>query len=171
MLLYSNAKASCNLITTMHISTFHSTAYVSWIPHWSMFIDFATQLRYMSRWGKCLGVQQWKNLAWLHMPWAFANLAVLLGHLHKDQCQLFKLLHPIFIFLGSISILFGTIQLTLHVPEGGSEEKKKLERTLIDSNGTITNTKGWDLKYSLSSGLFAAIFSYISLYVTPIFLK
>jgi len=146
-------------------------SFAVWIPHWSMFIDFATQLRYMSRWGRCLGIHRWKSLAILHFPWALANLAVFLGHLHKDQCEVFKILHPLFIFLGGITILIGTIRLALYVPEGGTEEKKKLEGMLRNRVGIkpASTSRDWDVRYSLSSVLLAAVLSYVSLYSTALF--
>lgn len=138
-----------------------------------MFIDFATQLRYMSRWGRCLGLHKWKSLAILHFPWALANSAVFLGHVHKDQCLLFKRLHPILIFFGGITTLVGTIQLALDVPDGGLDEKKKLEKIL--RNRTLIKpasiSKDWDLRYSASSSILAVLLSYVSLYTTAFFHK
>ena len=127
-------------------------------------------MRYMVKWAECINVPQWRHLGILHFPWALANLTVFFGHLCKDQHPLFKALHPIFIFVGSMSTLYGTIQLAINVPKYDKEERKKLVGSPRGRNvKQHVNSEKWEITYSLSVVLFAAILSYATVYLSTLF--
>ena len=141
-----------------------------------MFIDFTNLLRAMIRWSKCLGIPGWKKLAYLHLPWALANATVFLGHLHKDKSTILKSLHPIFIFLGSVSTLVGSVLLI--------QERKRdqdlhndttLAKDLLGTSSSRTSAEPrsvgnglFDYRYTLNCIVTAALFSYASLCMTAI---
>jgi len=148
-------------------------SFAVWLPHWTMFIDFANLLHAMTRWSKSLGISGWKTLAYLHSPWALANVAVFLGHLHKDQNLMLKSLHPVFIFLGSVSTLIGTIML-LQERKGKVKEDTTLVKSMLGAPTNRTELRSdrsglFDRRYTLNCILLAALLSYASLHLTPMF--
>lgn len=140
-----------------------------------MFIDFANLLRAMTRWSKCTGLSGWRNLAYLHLPWALANATVFLGHLHKDKSTILKSLHPVFIFLGSISTLIGSQVLIVERKRNLHEDSAHMKDLLGTSPSCISaepNSDGsglFERRYTLNCILFAALLSYASLCLTPNF--
>jgi hypothetical protein len=140
-----------------------------------MFIDFVNLLLAMTRWSKSLGISGWKRLACLHFPWVLANIAVFLGHLHKDQNLMLKALHPMLIFAGSVSTLVGTM-LLIRERNGNAKEDRTLTKDMLfasasrtpGESGSDTNTL-FDRRYSFNCILLAVLLSYASLYLTPIF--
>lgn len=140
-----------------------------------MFIDFANQLFAMTRWSKCTGLSGWRNLAYLHLPWVLANVTVFLGHLHRDKSTILKSLHPVFIFLGSISTLIGTTLLILE-RRRDLQEDSALMKDLLGTCSSRTSAEShpsgnclFDRRYTLNCILFAALLSYASLCLTPNF--
>jgi hypothetical protein len=70
----------------------------------------------------CTGMQQWKALSLLHFPYAVVNAIVILNHFHHDQSSGLKLLHPLFVFVGSLPTLLGT---TLVFFAGSNEQGER----------------------------------------------
>ena len=138
-----------------------------------MFIDSASLLCAMTRWSKCTGLSGWRNLAYLHLPWVLANVTVFLGHLYKDKSTILKSLHPVFIFLGSMSTLIGTALLIVERKRSSHEDSanmKDLLCTYQSRNSAESNSEGngmFEGRYTLNCILFAAILSYASLCLTP----
>ena len=140
-----------------------------------MFIDFVNLLRVMTRWSKSLDIPGWKRLACLHFPWVLANVAVFLGHLHKDQNLILKALHPMLIFAGSVSTLVGTI-LLIRERNGNAKEDRTLTKDMLVAPASRTPGESgsdrnvlFDRRYTFNCILLAALLSYASLYLTPIF--
>lgn len=160
---------------TFFLSSRHNLFHHRWLPHWTMFIDSASLLCAMTRWSKCTGLSGWRNLAYLHLPWVLANATVFLGHLHKDKGKILKSLHPVFIFLGSISTLIGTTLLILE-RKRDRQEDSALMKDLLDTSSSRCADESHavgngllDRQYISKCILFAALLSYASLCLTPSF--
>lgn len=141
-----------------------------WIPHWTMFIDFGTQLRYMSRWAACTGMRQWKTLSLMHLPYAVVNAIVAMNHVNRDRIPALKLLHPIFVFGGSLASLLGTILVARSngVCRNGSKQGNHDNSTcfVAESEPGVAPYPDWDLRYTTKSMILALILSYASVYFT-----
>lgn len=144
-----------------------------WIAHWSMVFDFATQLRYMQKWGDCTGNKQWKAFALLHLPYCFVNAFVILNHLNRDEVALLRLCHPVFVFAGSLALLVGAFR----VVRGSSIRSYDGDNSKVSKSEGISSLKenvcggsvpypDWDLVYSAKSLAAGAVLSYVSLYLS-----
>lgn len=150
-------------------------SFAVWIPHWTMFIDFATQLKYMWRWGDCHNFPHWKVLTWLHLPYAVVNAIVAMNHLNRDRLAVLKLLHPIFVFVGSSATLLGSVWAVCSnrwIIQKEREQPEENERSLMDKVRADPAAIGdliypdWDMSYSVGSIALAMMLSYFSLYLT-----
>jgi hypothetical protein len=134
-----------------------------------MFLDLITQTWYMSRWAECTGIRQWKALSLLHMPYVLVNAIVALNHFHRDGISGLKLLHPLFVFVGSLATLFGTAM----VVSAGSNWGWRRGTTGNDDNSKClldgAESKAgaypdWDPWYSAKSMMLSVFLSYASVY-------
>jgi hypothetical protein len=131
----------------------------SWIPHWTMFLDLITQTRYMSRWADCTGIRQWKALSLLHLPYVVVNAIVALNHFHRDGISGLKLLHPLFVLVGSLTTLLGTTR----VVSAGSDNSKCLLDDAAESKAGAAYPD-WDPRFTAKSMILAVFLSYASVY-------
>lgn len=135
-----------------------------------MFIDFGTQLWYMSRWADCTGMRQWKTLSLMHLPYMVVNAIVATNHLNRDRIPALKLLHPMFVFVGSLASLLGTLLVARSngIWRKGSKQgnHKKLKCLVAESEPGAAPYPDWDLRYTTKSIILALILSYASVYFT-----
>ena len=156
------------LPSALQTSSEGGSSFAVWIPHWTMAIDMATQFWYMFKWADCSGIRQWKNLALLHFPNAIVMATVMINHFHHDHIPMLKLLHPMFVLLGSITTLIGSFRVARANGWARDEsEESKMKNTMdtiitktTKEDGTYSN---WDYFYSLNVFGMAALLSYLTL--------
>jgi hypothetical protein len=147
-------------------------SFLTWIFHWSMIIDYCiTMPFYMWRWGDkdCTGNRKWKIYTALHLPAFLVNGVVIVNHLHRDQLVALKVLHPVLIFVGSITTLFGSFLVSR--ANGWSPFSKEKNNgsscsTILSSEKEGRQTgRDWDIAYTLASFAAGSILSYGLLYL------
>ena len=147
-------------------------SFITWIFHWSMIIDYCYTLpRYMWRWGEadCTGNRKWKLYTLLHSPAFLVNAIVVANHLHRDQLTFLKILHPIFVFIGSIATLFGSFAVSKangwNSPNIDRKAASSILRTFRKDSNSIGG-KDWGISYTLASIAAGSVLAYGSLYLS-----
>lgn len=128
-------------------------SFAVWVPHWIMFIDVATQIRSMWHWADCAKTKQWKDLALLHVPNGAVMAVVIANHLHRDHVPLLRLLHPLFVFFGSVTCLIGSVRVARANGWAGRQcsTKNSLQAIGIVPAAEEQSYSDWDLAYSVRS--------------------
>jgi hypothetical protein len=114
-------------------------------------------------------MRQWKALSLLHLPYAVVNAIVALNHFHRDQSSGLKLLHPLFVFVGSLATLLGTTLVLFSAGSNGRGERGKMDKD-EDSKCPLDGAepKGgraypdWDPWYTVKSMILSIVLSYAS---------
>ena len=142
-------------------------SFLTWVFHFSMMYDYIMQLRCMWRWSDFTN-KQWKLYSLLHTPACMVNAIVVINHLHRDQIEFLRVLHPVLVFVGSITTCYGAYAIARENGWGTTgQHSDGLENISLSlKSKTPKLVKGANLVYTLTSFFVASLLSYWSMYLT-----
>jgi hypothetical protein len=155
-----------------HYNIVGELSFLTWIFHWSMIVDYIMQLRCMWRWGDLTRNAKWKQYTLLHLPACLVNGIVMINHLHRDQIAPLRLLHPVFVFVGSIATFYGSYVVAhangwngfgpnINIKANGMANVSRDLKSNLPSLIKVS-----DLSYTIASFGIGSLLAYCSLYLT-----
>ena len=142
-------------------------SFLTWIFHYSMMYDYIMILRCMWRWSGFTN-KKWKLYSLLHIPACLVNAIVVINHLHRDQIGFLRVLHPILVFVGSITTCYGACAIARENGWGTtgqhSDGLKNISLSLKSKSTKLI--QGSNRLHTLTSFFIASLFAYWSLYLT-----